>query len=710
MGRPWPPRAGALPGAVSWAGGPSYRRPGRAQAGVSISGLAGLLEDLALAARSRPAPRPRRAGTSGPPPSPWSWRETSPPVASIRKKWTVFFTRSPPTRTSRRSRSSELQQPREMPVSSCDLAEGRLLGRLALLDLALGQPPHELARPGFAARRGRVSQASPAGRTTTPPAEVANRVFTAPATAGRWSRSMARTRSAPRIFSTDDASPPGKYRTSAAARGSSMTGPDLGGQAHRRQGLGQVAGQLAGARGPDLPDPGRGRRRPPRGPDRACGRRTVTAATTRPSPSNRMTRPTCFGIEARRRRRSGRACASGPGWGPARGARRARPARCGRPRSCAWNGESSGRVRNQSGRGRVPWPWRGLLRSALAADRLVELDAVALLGGVATLLAADAADALEELRSVALLGGETALSAGLGADSSCSGTGHGCVLPGRGSVGIEASRRLDTPAPTAGKQSKIVQSRSWRTTRLAARLSDAMKTEDAPAVTAPPPGASAARAPPPATDPVAAPADRGRPGRLARCLPLPLADLPPPIRHVGRRGPPRSPRARRSSWPQARRASVPGRATSSTSRAWCSRPAATPGPHGERRRPSRSGSSADGDVLSLRHGKDRTEGSVRQHHPSPGWQGCQPPGEPGHGARRAGHHPGQGVRQGRVLGVPSHRAVHRAPGGCAHLRRRPSPTYTPADPGHPEAGCDVKATFFVVGTHGRALPRVCSAA
>src|SRR4029450_533753 len=53
-------------------------------------------------------------------------------------------------------------------------------------------------------------------------------------------------------------------------------------------------------------------------------------------------------------------------------------------------------------------------RSALAADLLVELDAVALLGRLAAFLSAPAADLPQEVVAVPLLGGLAALAAGLG--------------------------------------------------------------------------------------------------------------------------------------------------------------------------------------------------------------------------------------------------------------------------------------------------------
>src|SRR4029450_3173290 len=52
-------------------------------------------------------------------------------------------------------------------------------------------------------------------------------------------------------------------------------------------------------------------------------------------------------------------------------------------------------------------------RTALAADLLVELDPVALLGRLAALLAAHPADLPEEVVTVPLLGGLAALAAGL---------------------------------------------------------------------------------------------------------------------------------------------------------------------------------------------------------------------------------------------------------------------------------------------------------
>src|SRR5436190_16527702 len=54
---------------------------------------------------------------------------------------------------------------------------------------------------------------------------------------------------------------------------------------------------------------------------------------------------------------------------------------------------------------------RDLAGAALAADLLIELDAVAAFRGVAALLSADLADLSEEFVAVASLGGETALSA-----------------------------------------------------------------------------------------------------------------------------------------------------------------------------------------------------------------------------------------------------------------------------------------------------------
>src|SRR5437870_12147637 len=56
---------------------------------------------------------------------------------------------------------------------------------------------------------------------------------------------------------------------------------------------------------------------------------------------------------------------------------------------------------------------RDLAGAALAADLLIELDAVAAFGGVAALLPADLADLAEEFVAVASLGGETALPARL---------------------------------------------------------------------------------------------------------------------------------------------------------------------------------------------------------------------------------------------------------------------------------------------------------
>src|SRR5262249_40120044 len=55
-----------------------------------------------------------------------------------------------------------------------------------------------------------------------------------------------------------------------------------------------------------------------------------------------------------------------------------------------------------------------LAGTALAPDLLVELDAVAALGGVAALLAADLPDLAEEVGAVALLGGPSTPAAGLG--------------------------------------------------------------------------------------------------------------------------------------------------------------------------------------------------------------------------------------------------------------------------------------------------------
>jgi hypothetical protein len=53
-----------------------------------------------------------------------------------------------------------------------------------------------------------------------------------------------------------------------------------------------------------------------------------------------------------------------------------------------------------------------LLGSAFAADPLVELHAVALLGRIAAFLSADTADLTEELLTVTLLGGHAALPTG----------------------------------------------------------------------------------------------------------------------------------------------------------------------------------------------------------------------------------------------------------------------------------------------------------
>src|SRR4029453_9012792 len=66
-------------------------------------------------------------------------------------------------------------------------------------------------------------------------------------------------------------------------------------------------------------------------------------------------------------------------------------------------------------RSTTPTTWGpGSARAALAADLLVELDPVPLLGRLAALLAPHPADLPEEVVAVALLGGLAALAAGLG--------------------------------------------------------------------------------------------------------------------------------------------------------------------------------------------------------------------------------------------------------------------------------------------------------
>jgi hypothetical protein len=95
---------------------------------------------------------------------------------------------------------------------------------------------------------------------------------------------------------------------------------------------------------------------------------------------------------------------------------------------------------------RFEGPWR-LPGAALAADPLVELDAVSPLGGVAALLSTDPADPAEELVTVALLGGETTLTSGLS-------SGHLLLLHGPTSLeGCLVEVRLGGyPRPRQSKQ------------------------------------------------------------------------------------------------------------------------------------------------------------------------------------------------------------------------------------------------------------------
>src|SRR6266542_4766023 len=104
------------------------------------------------------------------------------------------------------------------------------------------------------------------------------------------------------------------------------------------------------------------------------------------------------------------------------------------------------------GSGRFTSIYLVLPRSALPADPLVELHAVALLGGVSALLATDTADSAEELFSVATLGGETTLATGLRPRHlAVCGLGHEDLL-----LGVRASVGCYPSAPT-GKQGRSVR-------------------------------------------------------------------------------------------------------------------------------------------------------------------------------------------------------------------------------------------------------------
>src|SRR5207244_4440897 len=97
-------------------------------------------------------------------------------------------------------------------------------------------------------------------------------------------------------------------------------------------------------------------------------------------------------ISAGRRREASGSTPRGARWG-----------NCGRPP----------RRRVRPDRRRAAWG-EALAGPALAADLLVELDAVAALGGVAALLPPDPPDLAEELGAVPLLRRQAALAAGLG--------------------------------------------------------------------------------------------------------------------------------------------------------------------------------------------------------------------------------------------------------------------------------------------------------